>query len=170
MQKLVLITLLISTYVAACSPATTPRASAPAAVALRTTPPFTAAEFRQLRWLEGRWRGGQPNGERFYEGYRLANDSTLRSYDFADSVSTTPKDSSEIRLRSGVIVSGSGNTRWEVAELSGARVHFIPVQGARNDFTWEKLSADEWKATLHWPANADRAERTVIYPMTRLRN
>ena len=135
---------------------------------LRTAPPFTAAEFRQLRWLEGRWRGVQPNGERFYEGYRFADDSTLVSYEYADSVSTAPKDSSAVRLRAGSIASGSGNTRWEVSDLSAARVHFVPVQGARNDFTWERLSANEWKATLHWPATADRAERTIVYPMARL--
>jgi hypothetical protein len=55
-----------------------------------------------------------------------------------------------------------------VTELSGARVRFDPVARARNDFTWVRSSADAWTATLHWPATAERPERSVVYPMTRV--
>ena len=129
----------------------------------------TVAAFQQLRWIEGRWRGEQPNGPAFFEEYRFENDSTIRSYTFADAASRVPTDSGAIMLRGGQVTTGSGGTRWAAAELAAGRARFEPVAGARNSFVWQRTSPDAWTATLSWPATADRPAREVVYPMTRLR-
>src|SRR5688500_206734 len=56
-----------------------PAAAQSPASALRVTP----AQFRDLRWLEGTWRGRMSNGKYFYERYERVNDSTIRIIHFA---------------------------------------------------------------------------------------
>jgi hypothetical protein len=129
----------------------------------------SVAAFGQLRWVEGRWRGEQPNGQPFFEAYRFENDSTIRSYTYADAASTVPTDSGAITLRGGQVTTGGGGARWAAAELTATRIRFAPVAGARNAFVWERTSADAWTATLSWPATAERPTREVVYPMSRLR-
>src|SRR5687767_16020153 len=60
---------------------------------------FTADDFRRLRWLAGRWQGFQPDGGKFYEEYRVVNDSTLAMFSYPDSTFGTPSDSSRVQLR-----------------------------------------------------------------------
>lgn len=127
----------------------------------------SVAEFGTLRWLEGRWRGTQPDGRPFYESYRVADDSTITTY--PDATSTTPSDSGAVALRGGVVATGSGGARWVVAELEPGRVHFAPDGSAQNHFTWVRRSPDAWTATLVWPATPERSAREVVYEMQRLR-
>lgn len=153
---------------AACAPAQAPPAVPPPAQAAAATSGISLAAFRQLRWLEGRWRGDQPNGQPFFEGYRFENDSTLRSYSYADATSRVPTDSGAITLRAGQVTTGSGGARWIADELTAARIRFVPLAGVGNSFVWEKTSPDAWTATLSWPATAERPPRQVVYQMTRL--
>lgn len=149
----------------ACAPAQAQVPAAPAAVGAG----ISLAAFQQLRWIEGRWQGEQPDGGHFVESYRFENDSTIRSYTYADAESRVPTDSGAITLRAGQVTTGSGTARWVAVELTDTRVHFAPLAGVRNSFVWEKSSPDAWVAFLHWPATAERPEREVVYPMTRLR-
>jgi hypothetical protein len=154
--------------VAACG---SPRTSAPAAAAVREgeVRSISVQEFQQLRWVEGRWRGDQPDGKPFYEAYRFVNDSTIRSYSYADSASgAVPSDSGFIALRGGEVTTGGEGARWVASQLTASRIDFAPRVGASNSFTWQRASADAWTATLRWPATADRPAREVIYPMRRL--
>src|SRR5688500_10516683 len=57
---------------------------------------YTLADFQRLRWLDGRWRGFQPDGKTFYEQYRVLNDSTIAMVGFADSTFGKPADSSRV--------------------------------------------------------------------------
>ena len=158
--------------VAAACGQTAPRGDAapPASAAVSPATPaaVSASGFQSLRWVVGKWRGMQPDGAAFYERYRFENDSTIRSYTYADSVGTVPTDSGEIVLRAGQVTTGSGAARWVVDELTANRVSFAPLAGVQNSFVWERTSTDAWTATLRWPASGDRPARQVVYPMTRL--
>jgi hypothetical protein len=156
--RMILLALLCST---ACAPRAQP-------VVAGSTPTFTSRHLKSLAWLYGRWRGTQPNGNAFFEGYRLLNDSTIRTYNYADSVSVVPTDSGAISLRGGKITTGSGATIWAVSRLDDGLVVFDPVQGARNSFMWRRDSATQWTATLGWPATADRPGREVVYVMRKI--
>ena len=124
----------------------------------------TAVEFAGLRWLEGRWIGTEPDGASFYEGYRFADDSTITTVNYADSLMTVATDSGEVRLRDGKVTSGGDQVAWIVTAIGGDRVEFSPLHGARNSFTWRK-DGDGWTATLHWPADGSQPARDVVYRM-----
>jgi hypothetical protein len=157
----------LALFVAACAQ---PAPRAPAAPASTPGAPasVSVSGFQNLRWVAGRWRGMQPNGRPFFERYRFENDSTIRSYTYADSTATLPADSGEIVLRAGQVTTGSGGARWVADEITATRVSFVPLRGASNSFVWERTSPDSWTATLRTPATADRPAREVVYPMTRL--
>ena len=134
----------------------------------RPTSPLTVspAEFKTLRWLEGRWVGQEPDGKFFYEAYRFTDDSTMATWNYPDSSMTAATDSGEIRLRGGQVTSGGEQIAWVVAALDSASVEFAPLRGARNSFTWAKASGGGWVATLHWPLNGNEPARDVVYRMT----
>ena len=137
--------------------------------AARTAPAqqYSQAQFRQLRWLEGQWRGRLPDGKYFYEQYRWADDSTIVMHAFADSTFARATDSARITLRNGVVANEGATARWEAAQLDSAAVHFAPVRGASNSFEWVRESANLWTATLHTTARDGQSQRTV-YPMERM--
>ena len=128
---------------------------------------LTTADFGQLRWIEGRWVG-MAGGNPFFEGYRFANDSTLRSYSFADSASAVPTDSGTIALRGGRIVDDGESGQWVASELTPTRINFVPEAGVTNSFAWERRSADEWVATLTSPATGNGEATETVYEMRRL--
>src|SRR5262245_23330336 len=70
----------------------TPAASTPAPMTV------SVAQFQQMRWLEGSWRGSGGGIDAFFEGYRFVDDSTIRSFEYPDST-LVAKDSGEITLR-----------------------------------------------------------------------
>src|SRR5688500_17126538 len=74
----------------------------------------SAAQFGQLRWLEGTWRGRGGGIDAFFEGYRWVDDSTIRKVDFADSTLAVVRDSSDITLRGNRVRSGTESISWVV--------------------------------------------------------
>jgi hypothetical protein len=138
-----------------------PSPDPPAPVAVRVS----AEQFRALAWLDGRWRGTMPDGKPFFEGYRMLNDSTVRSYDYPDSTAVVPSDSGAISLRGGELVTGSGGREWVATELGEGFARFEPRRGAKNSFTWQRTGPDAWTATLRWAAEAP--VRETVYSMVR---
>jgi hypothetical protein len=128
----------------------------------------SSIELSRISWLEGRWVGFDESGKPFHEGYHLLNDSTIRTYSFADSTDGTPTDSGAIELRNGIASTGSDASRWSVDSIADGYVHFSPIKGARNNFSWSKVDANNWIATLDFPANGDKPARTVVYKMHRV--
>jgi len=136
-------------------------------------PTFTPAGFAQLRWIEGAWQGVGGEGtdqEPFFEGYRMVDDSTMRTYTYDDAENPVPSDSGTITLRGGIVETGSEGSRYVATDLAEGRIHFEPAFGARNAFTWERTSPDAWTATLTWPATATEPAGSRVYLMTRLRS
>lgn len=133
----------------------------------RPTSPMTVspAEFKSLRWLEGRWKGKAPDGKPFYEAYRFTDDSTIATWNYPDSTALVATDSGEIRLRGGQATSGGEQVAWVVAALDSGTVEFAPLRSARNSFTWAREPGGGWVATLHWPASGNEPAREVVYHM-----
>ena len=161
----------------ACDPP--PRTAPAAAPAPATAPPtatasprvarITVGDFRELRWIEGSWRGSGINQAPFYERYRFADDSTLVVDAFPDSTLATVSESTRFELRGGTLGNASATVRWVASRLDDRAVDFIPVAGARNTFTWRFESPDRWTALLHWPASDTRPARDATYNMERIR-
>ena len=120
-------------------------------------PRATSANFRDLRWLEGTWRGRMSNGKYFYERYERVNDSTIRIIHFPDSTLKTRGEIETITLRGGTISHGQANAlRFSANEIAFAR----PTQSTP-DFTFTRTGAG-WTATIH------RAEGpATVYQMQR---
>ena len=129
--------LAILAAVAASAP---PLAAQTAASAVRATP----AQFRELRWLEGTWRGRMSNGKYFYERYERVNDSTLRIIHFPDSTLATRGQVETITLRGGTIRHGDANA----ITLDANSVAFARPSQATPDFTFRRTGTG-WTATLH---------------------
>ena len=137
---------------------TTPTASASA-----KSNPYSLAQFAQLRWLEGRWRGTLPDGGFFYEQYRWLDDSTIVMHAFGDSAFARATDSARVSLRFGVVANEGITARWVATRLDSAAVEFIPRRGASNGFTWVRESPDRWTATLQSPSGDGRMRSTVYH-------
>jgi hypothetical protein len=128
-------------------------------------PKVTVAQFKQLKWLEGAWLGSGGNYPAFYEEYRAVDDSTIQMRAFSDSTFRKPTDSSRIELRGG-IVSQRGGSQYTASLVQPDRIQFLPPGAARGGFTFTRVSADQWTATLHPSAPGGRE---TVYVMRRLR-
>jgi len=156
-----------TTLVAACErPAPVPAADTPAPAAVTPVPPaasFSPAQFAQLRWVEGRWRGQGGGVPAFFEAYRWVDDSTIRKYDFGDSTFRTPTDSGNIVLRAGQVRSGSPTQSWIAVALDSVSVRFAPERGVSNGFEWRRGAPGSWTARLTWDSAGVSRER--VYDM-----
>ena len=119
---------------------------------------FASADFQQLRWINGMWRGFMPDGGKFYERYRVIDDSTMVMHAFPDSTFGTPSDSSRIMLRDGRVINEGGSARWIATRLDSVGVDFTPHYGALNRFTWARESETQWSATMRWTDEAGRPQ------------
>ena len=159
----------------ACRSGEQPRADSAAGVPAEATAnpspspkvkPYSLAQFQQLRWLEGRWQGGLPDGGSFYEQYRWLDDSTIAMHGFADSTFTRATDSARISLRYGVIANDGAAARWVAHGLDSTSVHFVPGRGASNSFSWVRESPTRWTATLQ--SNREGRAQSTVYRMQRI--
>ena len=136
--------------------------------AIGTTPKllpgmYSLGDFSRLRWIEGRWRGSTPDGKNpFYEEYRFRDDSTIAKYGFPDSTFAKASDSSQIKLRGGVVRDESLTSSYQATRLDSAGADFAPDRGATNFFTWTPVSPTSWSATLRWTDKQGRPQ-TVEY-------
>lgn len=123
----------------------------------------SAAQFQQLRWLEGTWRGTGGGINAFFEGYRWVDDSTIRKVDFADSTVAVVTDSGDIALRSNRVRSVSSTRSWVVVALDSTSVRFAPERNASNGFEWRRSALGTWTARLTWDSAGVAKER--VYEM-----
>lgn len=127
----------------------------------------SAAQFASLAWLEGRWRGVDAGGAAFYESYAVVSPTLIRSFTYSDSLFGTPNDSGALELRGDTLLSGSPAMQWVVTYADSAQWRFAPWRAASNAFTWERVAADTWTATLRWDSAGVPKER--VYRMTAVR-
>jgi hypothetical protein len=125
---------------------------------------YALADFGQLRYLEGMWRGTMENGKPFYESYHFLNDSTIAKGSHTDSTFKTKSDSSFIVFRGGVVMDSSSQV-YTAEKLDSTIVDFRASPSYH--FTWTKESNDAWTARLF--SKQDGAEKVTVYPMQRVR-
>jgi hypothetical protein len=128
---------------------------------------ITRAEFAQLKWIEGTWRGSGANQAPFYERYRFTNDTTLAVDAFTDSTMTRINETSYFVLANGKLTNTNPNLKWEATKLTDKSVTFTPVVGVRNTFVWDRQTADSWIAVLYWPPSGGQPARERVYTMVR---
>lgn len=128
-------------------------------------PSVTVAQFKELQWLAGTWRGSGRAYPAFFEEYRVVDDSTMLMRSFSDSTLRTTTDSSRIELRNGTVVSRGDRTATPAIEVTATHVRFRQEGAASGGFTFSRVSNDEWTATLH-PASANGRE--TVYVMRRI--
>ena len=156
----------IGLYACARAEDAPPPADAPATTEAAQPGSYTRADFDRLRFLDGAWRGTMPDGQPFFERYRITSDSTIQMYALADSTLTTPTDSSLIYWRDHHIYSESATSRYVVTQIDSSGIRFTPERGGRNEFTW-KPTAEGWMATLQWTDQAGQP-KSVVYEMRRI--
>lgn len=123
------------------------------------------AEFQQLHWIGGTWRGSGGDYAAFFEEYRVLDDSTIQMRALSDSTLSVAKDSSWIELRNGAIRSRGGDRAYVAVEFSPTSVRFAQPGVPLGGHTFAQKSADEWTATLH-PSRSDG--QATVYTMRRL--
>lgn len=106
----------------------------------------TAADFRGLKFLEGRWRGTGYQTP-FFESYRFVNDSTIEMHSAPDSTFRESKPGSRIEFRAGTIYMGDGPSRSAVTSIDKDGYRFTALNG-RGAFVWKRENANEWTAVL----------------------
>jgi hypothetical protein len=130
----------------------------PASTTVEAPLQVSSAQFQQLRWIEGSWRGTGGGVDAFYEGYRWTDDSTIAKYDYADSTLGMVTDSGTIALRAGVVRSGTERS-YVVVALDSTTVRFAPERNAANGFEWRRTAPDAWTARLTWDSAGVAKER-----------
>jgi hypothetical protein len=126
----------------------------------------SVADFQQLRWINGPWRGFMSNGEKFYEWYKYENDSTILKTEHPDSTFGTPSGESRIILRNGIVIDSSARSSYVATRWDTLGVDFAPRRGATNSFTWTKEGPTQWAATIRW-TDKDGRPQTVVYALHR---
>jgi hypothetical protein len=122
---------------------------------------FTNADIAKLRWIEGAWRGSGVDQSPFFERYRFENATTLAVDTFPDEKLDKVEDTARFELKNGQF----GNGSYVASSIDDKGISFEPVT-AKNSFRWERVSENEWKATLNWVEGDKPRER--IYKMERI--
>ena len=142
-------------------------AAAPGNVVSKVDPArISLADFQNIRWINGPWRGFMPDGRKFYEWYKLENDSTVLKTEHADSTFGTPTGESRIMLRNGVVVDSSARSSYVATRWDSTGADFAPRRGATNTYTWTREDATKWSATIRW-TDKDGRPQSVVYALHR---
>jgi hypothetical protein len=144
-----------------------PIAATAQVVEITQSPEFSAKDLKKLKWIIGDWKGTGDSDKPFYERYRFENATTLAVDELKDESDLKGGNTTRFILENGSF-GNSGASRWMAAAITRNSITFIPVAGARNSFTWEKVSKNEWRAILNWPPAGDKPARKRVYKMERI--
>ena len=131
---------------------------APAAYVMRQ-------EFKQLRWITGKWQGsGLELAERFEE-YTMRDDTTMVVRAYADSTFQVVTDSSTIEWHNDAVESRGAKGTYVAIAFSPSSIRFMRRGDWGGGHTFRLTSGDEWTATLH---PQGRRGKPTIYTMRRV--
>jgi hypothetical protein len=118
-------------------------------------------EFQRIRWIEGTWRGTGGGVDPFYERYQLLDDSTLLRETFSDSSLAAVSDSTRIGVRGSEVVDPIDGPKWHATAFDSVSWRFESLEDAARAFTWRRVTADSWTATLEWRDGSGSAQQRV---------
>jgi hypothetical protein len=125
---------------------------------------LTAADLKNLRWIEGSWRGTGGGVPPFFERYRFESPTMLIVESLeGEKVTST----SRYELKDGEFSTGSDAARAIATALDDKSITFEFVARQRGSFRWERVSPDSWKAVLNWPAANSRPAGERVYQLER---
>jgi hypothetical protein len=140
-----------------------PKAVAGTAVAV------TRAQFNELRWLEGTWRGSGGGVPAFAEGYKVANDTTIDISFYADSTAAKVKATGKLYLSAGQLFYVGNGTEYVATMISPTSVTFVPKgTNGKNVFELTMSSPTEWTARLKG-GTGEITPPVVTYTMSKIR-
>ncbi len=128
---------------------------------------FTLDDFKQLKFLEGRWQGTDPKGSVFYEQYDFPDPVNLRSLRFPTKEFSQSTDTSTVTLKNGQILSRWGDFTWQAAEITPDKACFVPLN-APSSFCWKVVSPTALEVTQRW-LDANGKEQSMTMVLTRLK-
>ena len=122
---------------------------------------FTASDFQELRFLQGRWKGQAPDGTDFFEEYDFPSPTSFRSRRFASDAFSDATDSSIVMLEDGRVISRWGDFTWRADRIEAGFVSFVPMN-APSSFSWRRASADEVEVTQRWQDEQGRDQSYTL--------
>ena len=173
LRTYVILTLVVVSALTACSTSQANADNSSLAPAAQASPTprsgFTESDVDKLKWIVGDWKGTGDVEKPFFERYRFVDKTTLAVDGFPDESFTKADDTTLFALKEGAF-GNSGDARWAASEITGYLITFVPVAGVRNTFKWQRVSDNEWKAILDWPAAGDKPARQRVYKMERVKS
>jgi hypothetical protein len=127
---------------------------------------FSQAQFDQLGFLLGDWRGTAPDGSVFYERYQRGGPTELQSLRYATDAFAQASDGSTLSLADGRIEARWGEFTWQASRVDAAEACFEPVN-APSAFCWTAEGADRLTVTQRW-TDAEGVAQSVQIAMTRV--
>lgn len=125
---------------------------------------LTAADLKNLRWIEGSWRGTGGGVPPFFERYRFESPTILIVETLeGEKVTST----SRYELKDGEFSSGAEASRAVATAFDDKSITFEFAARQRGSFRWERVTPDSWKAVLNWPASNNRAAGERVYQLER---
>lgn len=121
---------------------------------------FSIDDFAKLQFLQGRWKGTNPDGKEFTEEYQRPEPGVLQSHRRDGAQSGEAKAGAPITLEEGEILSRWGEHTWRAAEIHPDGATFTPVS-APSTFIWRLVDDATLEATQRWNADGREQEHTV---------
>jgi hypothetical protein len=112
------------------------------------SPGYTAAQFQQLRFLEGRWTGKAPDGSIFHDAHDFPEATAMRSRRYADATFARVTDVSVVELEGAAIISRWGQFSWRATALDADSIDFEPID-APSSFSWRRVG-DQVEVAQRW--------------------
>ena len=90
------------------------------------------------------------------------DDTTIRIRTYPNAGFRTPVDSSFVVLRGNRLFAVWRSAEWVATELTPAAVHFAPLEGAPNEFSWIQTGLDRREVRSAWLDAEGRTQRRVL--------
>ncbi|WUR12255.1 hypothetical protein E7V67_021510 [[Empedobacter] haloabium] len=121
---------------------------------------FSIDDFAKLQFLQGRWKGTNPDGKEFTEEYQRPEPHVLQSHRREGAQTAEATAGARITLEDGEIYSRWGEQTWRAAEIHPDGATFTPVN-APSTFIWRLVDEATLEATQRWNADGREQEHTV---------
>jgi hypothetical protein len=126
------------------------------------------SDFKNLRWVEGTWRGDAVGTAEppFFERYTFLDDSLIQVTFYSDSTLRREIGGGRIYHNGGRVFEEAGSARWVAVRMRPGEALFIPDRNAPNRIRWQLNGPDQWLVTIR--SSMSGSERIRMYQMHRI--